>query len=186
MKPVSVSEAMSRKSPEWIVMVVSVDTEGVPNVMPAGWAMICSGDPRYVAVSIAYERYTYDCIHNTGEFVFAWAGKGQEQLVADAGTTSGADIDKFTEFSIPHTEAAEVSVPLLEGAAANLECRVAHEYASGDHAIFVGEVVAASVPDRPIPKLENFSGEYRVAQKKNDVSVRRRAVEDVDGGSGEE
>lgn len=165
MKQVSVSEAMSRKFPEWIVMVVSVDAQGVPNVMPAGWGMICSGDPRYVAVSIAYERYTYHCIHETGEFIFAWAGEGQEQLVADTGTTSGADIDKFTEFSILHEGPAEVSVPLLEGAAANLECRVVHEYESGDHAIFVGEVVAASVPDQPIPKLENFSGEYRVAQK---------------------
>lgn len=165
MKHVSVSEAMSRKFPEWIVMVLSVDPQGVPNIMPAGWAMVCSGDPKYVAVSIAYERYTYDCIHQSGDFVFAWAGKGQEQLVADTGSTSGANIDKFSEFSIPHAEAAEVNVPLLEGAAANLECHVVHEYASGDHAIFVGEVVAASVPDQPIPKLENFSGQYSVARK---------------------
>lgn len=166
MKQVSISEAMGRKFPEWIVMIASVDAEGKPNVMPAGWGMICSSDPRYVAVSIAYERYTYECIHDTGEFIFAWAGEGQQQLVADTGSTSGADIGKFTQFSIPHTPAVEVSVPLLDGAAANLECRLAHEYPSGDHAIFVGEVVAASVPDHPIPKLENFSGEFGVAQKR--------------------
>ncbi len=164
MREVSVGEAMHQKFPEWIVMVVSRDSGGMPNVMPAGWAMICSGDPRYVAVAIAYERYTYKCIHETKEFVFAWAGEGQEDLVDQTGTTSGADINKFDTYDIASSEPTQTSVPLLEGAAANLECRVVQEYESGDHAIFVGEVVAAHLPDEPIRKIDNFSGHYAVAQ----------------------
>lgn len=164
MQEVSVSEAMHQKFPEWIVMIVSRDCEDVPNVMPAGWAMICSGSPPYVAVAIAYERYTYKCIHETGEFVFAWAGEGQEQLVNQTGTTSGADIHKFDEYNIACSEPSETSVPLLDGAAANLECRLVHEYEAGDHAIFVGEIVAAHLPDEPIHKIDNFSGRYAVAR----------------------
>jgi flavin reductase (DIM6/NTAB) family NADH-FMN oxidoreductase RutF len=77
MKQVSPGDAVARKYPEWIVMVVANDEQGRPNVMPAGWGMICSGQPLYVAVSIAYTRYTYKCIHATGEYVFAWAGKAR-------------------------------------------------------------------------------------------------------------
>lgn len=165
MHEVSVAEAMHQKFPEWIVMIVSRDAHGVPNVMPAGWAMIASGNPRHVAVAIAYERYTYKCIHDTGEFVFAWAGEGQEKLVDQTGTTSGADINKFDEYELPCSEPAETSVPLLDGAAANLECQLVHEYESGDHAIFIGEVVAAHLPEVPIRKIDNFSGRYAVSRQ---------------------
>jgi len=155
---------MSLKYPEWIVMVVSRDAKGTPNVMPAGWAMLCSGDPLYVAVSISYANYTCQCIRETREFVFAWAGEGQGRLVDRTGSTSGRDIRKFEEFAIAWSPPAVIDVPLLGGAAANLECKVAHEYDSGDHMIFVGEVVAAHAPDPPIRKLENFGDRYAVAQ----------------------
>ena len=150
-------------SPEWVVMVVSRDADGKPNVMPAGWGMHCSGSPHYMAVSIGYTRYTYECIHATGEFVFAWAGEGQAELVEQTGSTSGRDIDKFEEFGIPCSDAEIIAVPLLDGAASNLECKVVHEYASGDHAIFVGEVVATHQPDPPIRRLFNFKRVYMVA-----------------------
>ncbi len=164
MRQVNPSEAMQQKFPEWIVMVVSRDANGQANVMPAGWGMICSGSPLYVATAIGYTRYTYKCIHETGEFVFSWAGKGQEELVTQTGTSSGSDINKFEEFNIAWSAPAAINVPLLDGAAASLECKLVHEYASGDHAIFVGEVVAAHVPDEPIRNLVNFRGHYAVAQ----------------------
>jgi len=150
-------------SPEWVIMVVSRDAQGKPNVMPAGWGMHCSGSPPYMAVSIGYGRYTYRCIHDTGEFVFAWAGEGQAQLVEQTGSTSGRDINKFEEFNIASSEPTVVNVPLLDGAASNLECRLVHEYESGDHAIFVGEVVASHQPEPPIRRLFNFKRTYMVA-----------------------
>jgi flavin reductase (DIM6/NTAB) family NADH-FMN oxidoreductase RutF len=164
MRRVEPSEAMALKYPEWIVMVVSRDAKGAANIMPAGWAMVCSGDPLCVAVAISYANYTCECIRETGEFVFAWAGEGQAELVSQAGSTSGRDIDKFAESRIAWSPSAVTAVPLLDGAAANLECRTVHEYDSGDHMIFVGEVVAAHVPDPPIRKLENFGDGYAVAQ----------------------
>ena len=164
MRQVKPSDALGCKYPEWIVMVVSRDADGKPNVMPAGWGMICSGQPLCVAVAVSTRNYSCRCIEDTGQFVFAWAGEGQEELIQQAGSTSGRKIDKFREFRIPTSEPAEVLVPLLSGAAANLECRLLHEYPSGDHVIFVGEVVAAHVSDPPIAKLENFDGRYAVAQ----------------------
>ena len=164
MKQVGPSEAVSRKYPEWIVLLVSRNDAGQPNVMPAGWAMICSGSPVLVAVAVAYTRYTYQCITQTEEFVFAWAGEDQADLVEQTGSTSGRDIAKFDEFSIPCKDGVQTNLPLLVQAAANLECELVHTYESGDHVIFVGEVVAGHVPDDPIRKLENFDGEFMVAQ----------------------
>lgn len=168
MKRVEVSQALARKYPEWIILVVARDGQGRPNLMPAGWGMICSGQPPLVAVAIAPERYTHTCIEQTGEFVFAWAGEGQAELVQFAGTRSGAEVRKFEEIDIPTAEPAEINVPLLAEAAANLECRVWAAYPSGDHTIFVGEVVAAHIPEEPRATLLNFAGRFAPAVPANE------------------
>lgn len=164
MKRVSPGEAMQVKYPEWVVLVVARDGQGKANLMPAGWGMICSGNPPMVCVAIGHSRYTHRCVEETGEFVFAWAGEGQAELVEYAGSHTGAEVDKFQEFAIPTAPAAVVNVPLLAGAAANLECKLSQAVTTGDHTVFVGEVVAAHLPDRPIAKLDNFAGLYAVAR----------------------
>jgi len=163
MKQTAPAEAISRKYPEWIVFVVTRDAAGKPNIMPAGWAMICSGNPLMVCVAIGHSRYTHKCIEQTGEFVFAWAGENQASLVEYSGSHSGAEENKFEKFSIPTAQPSVINVPLLAEAAANLECKVHQAITTGDHTIFVGEVVAAHVPDPPIRKLDNFAGNYCVA-----------------------
>lgn len=163
MKQVSPGEAMRRKYPEWVIMVVARDAAGKPNLMPAGWGMICSGDPRLVCVSVGLTRYTHSCIEATGEFVFAWAGESQADLVKYSGSCSGADSNKFEEFDIPTADPAVIDVPLLAEAAANLECRVTAAHLTGDHTVFVGEVVAAHAPEEPVATLLNFGGEFAPA-----------------------
>ena len=164
MRQVKFGEAMHRKYPEWIVLVVAREAEGKANLMPAGWGMVCSGSPPMVCVAIGHGRYTHKCIEATAEFVFAWAGEGQADLVDYAGSHTGAQVDKFAEFDIPTAPAAEIDAPLLAEAAANLECKLHRAVSVGDHTIFVGEVVAAHLPEEPIAKLDNFAGSYAVAR----------------------
>ncbi|MGI5818598.1 MAG: flavin reductase family protein [Armatimonadota bacterium] len=163
MKQVHPGAAIDRKYPEWVILVVARDADGKPNLMPAGWGMVCSGEPRLVCVSVGLTRYTHRCIEDTGEFVFAWAGEGQAELVRYSGSRSGADCDKFAEYDIPTADPAVISVPLLAEAAANLECTLHSALRTGDHTIFVGEVVAAHAPEEPVATLMNFSGEFAPA-----------------------
>jgi len=160
MKQMTPGEAIGRKYPEWIVLVVARDADGRPNLMPAGWGMICSGTPRLVCVAIGLGRYTHQCIEATGEFVFAWAGESQAELVTYSGSCSGAECSKFEEFDIPTAEPAVIDVPLLAGAAANLECTLHAAHRTGDHTTFVGEIVAAHAPEDPVATLLNFGGTF--------------------------
>ena len=166
MKQVPTSEAIARKYPEWVMFVISRDGDGAPDVMPAGWCMICNGNPLMMAVSVGFGRYTHRCLEETGEFVLAWPGVGQEELINQTGTTSGRDINKVEEFGLTELPATIVNAPLIEGCAIALECVVVSQLELEDHSIFVGEVVAAHVADPPLDKLENFAGAYAVAQPK--------------------
>jgi len=161
---VPVGEAIARKYPEWVAFVVACDAKGKPNLMPAGWVMFASGEPPMLAVAIAHSRYTHQLIEQTGEYVIAFAGQGQEELIRRAGSSSGRDVDKFAQFQIETAPGEMIRCPLLVGAAINFECRIEQRAPAGDHSIFIGRILAAHVPDPPIPKLENFGQErYLVA-----------------------
>lgn len=57
-----------------------------------------------------------------------------------------------------------IKPPLIEDAVANFECKVVSQLDTGDHTIFVGEVVAAYVGDEKkrrlytLDKYRNFGG----------------------------
>jgi len=156
MRRVSVSEAWSRKYPEWITLVVATDEEGRPNVMPVGWCMICSGTPPMMAVAINTGAYTHHLIEKGGEFVLAFPAPGMGPDIWYSGTHSGRDGDKRPHLSLGFMPASEVRAPLIGGAVANLECRLVQQVRTGDHSTFVGQVVAAHVEDEAPGRLVNF------------------------------
>ncbi len=158
-KCVAVTEAADRKYPEWVAFVIACDAQGKANLMPAGWVMFASGEPPMLAVSVGHTRYTHELIERTGEFVIAFAGKGQEELVNQTGSCSGRDVDKFARFKAETVPGEATRCPLLVGAAMNYECRIEQRAPAGDHSVFIGRILAAHVSDPPIPRLENFGGE---------------------------
>ena len=166
MKPLPIPEALARKYPEWVMWVITVDADGTPNIMPAGWCMICNATPLMLAVAVGMGRYTHTCLEDTAEFILAFPGEGQEGLIEQCGSCSGRDTDKFEKFGLEMEEATEVNVPLISGCPVAFECQVVSQIELEDHSIFIGEVVAAHGAEDALGKLENFAGHYAVAQPK--------------------
>jgi flavin reductase (DIM6/NTAB) family NADH-FMN oxidoreductase RutF len=158
----SPSEALKRKYPEWIVLVVTVDQKGQVDVMPAGWCMVTSGRPLMLAVSIHPHRHTHELLSEAGEFVISFPAAGQGPAVWYCGSHSGRDVDKIANTDLELVSAAEIKTPLLKGSVANFECRLAKQMDTGDHTIFVGEVLAAHVEEKAPGRLVNF-GDFRYA-----------------------
>ena len=152
----TIAEAVSRKFPEGVVFVSSTSKEGKANVMPAGWSMVTSNEPFLVAVSVGKERYTHDLIMETGEFVLAYPSFAMAADVMITGTQSGRDTAKMKECRLRLVPAEKVSARLIDGAVANLECRLHTDHPTGDHTIFVGEVLAGHVDGPPGSRLMNF------------------------------
>lgn len=100
-------------------------------------------EPPMVLCCVSRAARMHAAIVETGHFAVNVLGAEQRELAryfADWRRPGGA-----AQFeSVGHTPGPETSAPLLTGALAWLECELAEAYEGGDHAIFVGRVLASS------------------------------------------
>ena len=164
MRQVSANEALKHKYPEWIDLVVSRGADGQVNVMPVGWSMITSGSPLLYAVAINRGHHTTRLIRETGEFVVAAPSASMGPATLYCGTHSGREGDKVGPSGLRLAPATSVGVPLLDGAVYNLECVLHTEVKTGDHVLFVGQVVAAHLDENAGPRMVNFGDRWACAR----------------------
>lgn len=159
MREVTVTEAWKQKYPESIVLASSVDSAGIPNIISLGWSMCTSFVPPMVAISIGKTRYSYKLISEGKEFVLAFPGEDMEREVFYCGTHSGRDVNKFKELGLTAMTARIVSPPLIDKCIVNMECKVVGQLDTGDHTIFVGEIITSYLSDEKKKRLYNLGNE---------------------------
>jgi flavin reductase (DIM6/NTAB) family NADH-FMN oxidoreductase RutF len=153
---VAVSRAWERKYPEHVVMVTTVSTAGKANIITLGWAMPTSGSPPMCAISIGLPRYSHKLLEQVPEFVLTFPAEDMEAAMLICGTRSGRDVDKFAETGLAAFPASKIRPPLIGEAVTNMECKVVSTHLTGDHTIFVGEIVAAHHTTRQVRRLYNL------------------------------
>lgn len=142
-------QALPRKYPEQVVLVVTRAPDGRNNVMAVGWTGIASGDPLLFMVGIDDGAYTYELIRATKSFVIAFPSETMGAAVLHAGSVHGHNRNKLAETGLATTPATRVSAPLLVDAVANFECDLVDIVQPGDCPLIFGRVVAAHVNADP-------------------------------------
>lgn len=66
-----------------------------PNIITVAWTGTVCTNPAMVYISVRPERYSYDIIRDTGEFVVNLTTKKHGQGHGFCGVCSGRDVDKF-------------------------------------------------------------------------------------------
>ena len=149
MKPLHLDKALNIMPMP--VTLIGSSWQGTDNVMTASWVVCSSRRPPLVSVYIYNRQFTRELISQSGEFVVNVLAGDQTEVSEICGTISGRKANKYAKAKLRTRRADEVSVPLIEGCLANLECKVVAEYEVGDHTLFVGEIVAAHDGDRRDP-----------------------------------
>jgi len=147
LKEIPLKQFWRRKYPEAVALAVTVKPSGEPNVITLGWAMPTSGKPPLCVISVGHTRYSHECLTKTPEFVLALPSEEQFKESLFCGTNSGRDMEKVAASGFKTRKASKVKPPLLEGCVTCLECRVVSTHETGDHTLFVGEIVAAHIDD---------------------------------------
>jgi flavin reductase (DIM6/NTAB) family NADH-FMN oxidoreductase RutF len=114
-------------------------------------------EPPLVACCIADTAYMHEAVSKQGEFAVSILGAHQAYLAryfADRSRPTGAA--QFGQIGCRC--GTRIAAPLITGAAAWLECRLATAYDGGDHTIFIGEVLSSSWASEPTALLFHDGG----------------------------
>jgi flavin reductase (DIM6/NTAB) family NADH-FMN oxidoreductase RutF len=135
-----------------VVMITSRDGD-FDNIITVAWAGTICSEPPMVSISIRPERYSYDIIKRTGEFVINVPDKKLVEATDFCGVKSGRDIDKFEHLGLTKVQADKVNCAMIDEAPLSLECVVKDTIALGSHDMFIAEVVAVDVERSLIDKV---------------------------------
>lgn len=180
------------------VMVTCQRPGEKPNIITVAWTGTICSDPAMVYISVRPQRYSYDIIRETGEFVINLT---TEKLAAAAdfcGVRSGRDLDKFAERGLTPIPSRTVLPPAIGESPVAVECRVKQIIPLGTHDMFIAEVLSVSVDSSYVDEngrldlkktaplaychgayfgLGKFMGQFGFSVRKKKPSGKRRGKE---------
>ncbi len=126
-----------------VTVVTTRDAAGTPLGLTVSAFCSLSLAPPLVLVSIDQRSETLRGLDQSGLFAVSVLAEGLEAVSHRFAFAP----EKFDE----GLEQGQHGLPLVQGALAHIECRVAGRHPGGDHVIYVGEVLRLAVhPGRPL------------------------------------
>lgn len=120
------------------------------NIITVAWTGIINTNPAMVYISVRPERYSYNMIKESGEFVINLTNKNLAKATDWCGCRSGVKYDKFKKMKLHKENANFVKCPLIKESPVSVECKVKEIKELGSHHIFIAEVLAINVEDKYI------------------------------------
>lgn len=114
------------------------------NAMVFNWFSQVSFEPRLVVVGLQKKAYTHGLISKGGVFAVNLFNQEDQDILTQFSKGRAKNPDKMENAEF--TPGPETGCPIIDGAAAYLECKVVQMIdVGGDHDILVGEVINAGV-----------------------------------------
>lgn len=126
------------------------------NIITVAWTGTVCTSPAMVSISLKPERYSYQIIRDTGEFVINLTTERLARAADFCGVRSGRDLDKFQAAGLTPEPAEHVGAPLIKESPVNLECRVTQVLKLGSHHMFVAQVLGVDVDERYLDKNQKL------------------------------
>ena len=138
-------------------VMVSCQRKGEkPNIITVAWAGNVCSSPAMLSISVRKERYSYDILKETGEFVVNLTNRKLAAATDWCGVRSGKDYDKFKEMHLTPQESRFVSAPGIAESPVNIECKVKNILELGSHDMFVAEVLGVTVDEKLLDNKGKF------------------------------
>lgn len=138
-------------------VMVSCQREGEkPNIITIAWAGTICSTPAMLSISVRRERYSYDIIKETGEFVVNLVSKDLVRAADYCGVKSGREVDKFAQMKLTPCTLKHVKVPGIEESPVCLACKVVEVKRLGSHDLFLAEILGVTVDSRYMDEKNKF------------------------------
>lgn len=137
------------------VMVTCGDMENA-NIITIAWTGILCTNPAKVYISVRPERYSYNMIKESGEFVINLTTEKLAFATDWCGVKSGRDVDKFKEMKLTKQKANFVKCPMIEESPVSVECKVTEIREMGSHHMFIADVLGINADEKYIDEKGAF------------------------------
>lgn len=143
-----------------VVMVSLRGKDGQNNIITIGWTGTICSDPPMVSISVRPERYSYQMLLDTGEFVINLTTKELTYATDYCGVKSGREVDKFHKMGLTAIPGEKTAAPMIAESPVNIECVVKNRIPLGTHDMFLAEVVAVHADSRFMDEKHKFHLEW--------------------------
>lgn len=127
------------------VMVSCQSADKPANIITIAWTGTVCTNPPMVYISVRPERYSYEIIQKSREFVINLTTQKLAKATDYCGVKSGRDVDKWKAMNLHKREAKTVHVPVIQESPINIECKVQQILPLGSHHMFLAEVTNVQV-----------------------------------------
>lgn len=118
-----------------------------PNILTVAWTGVVNTIPPKTYISLRPERFSYELIRESGEFVINLPTRKLVRAVDFCGVRSGRDTDKFDQMGLHPEPASQLAVPMLAESPVSLECRVTNILPLGSHHMMLADILAVNVDE---------------------------------------
>jgi len=132
------------------------------NLMTLNWATQLSFDPKLVGVGVERQSLTHELIQAGRVFSLCLVDREDRAIVRKFTKPVEVDLDARQANGFPYHQGRS-GAPILDQAAAYVDCEVRQGVELGNHTFFIGEVVDAAFQkpeDTPILRMEDTRMNY--------------------------
>ena len=155
MEPELDLRALMRRFPHGVA-VLTVDAEGERLGLTVASLVSLSLEPPLVGVAVDRQAAMHELLRRAGGFAVSLLADGQEWLAQHF----ARGVPPIAMWHGIASREGAAGAPLLVGALGWLECRLVSEHETGDHTLFVGEVLSVELGE-PAPPLVHVESGYR-------------------------
>ena len=139
-----------------LAVMVSCGTMEKSNIITVAWTGILNTNPAMCYISVRPERYSYNLIKESGEFVINLTNEKLAYATDYCGVKSGKNENKFKSLNLETEKASQIDVPIIKKSPVVIECKVEEIKELGSHDMFIARVIAVDVDEKYIDENGRF------------------------------
>lgn len=123
------------------------------NLITIAWTGILCTKPAKTYISVRPERFSYDIIKNSGEFVINLPSADLVKAVDWCGVRSGKTEDKWTHCGLTPEPCPDLQyAPAVQQCPVSVACRLDRIVPLGSHDMFIADILSVSVDETLLGK----------------------------------
>lgn len=140
------------------VGLVLVENQKRQNATTISFFSEVAHHPTALWIAISPETLTHSLILETGRFSLAVLTEKQAQIAKSCGTVSGNQTDKCAALDLHRSPSGFL---FLSGALASTGCVVRHSEQTGDHTLFVADIIEAELDSATLDRRQLLLSDLR-------------------------